>query len=752
MADRYWVSGTGNWDQATTTHWSATSGGAGGASVPVAGDDVYLDGNSGTGNVTITANAPCRSLDCTGYAGTLTHNTGVTVSIGDGTAGQGSIALKLVAGMTYTRAGSSSSVFSFISTSGTQQTVDHAGKTVGAQTFNGAGGSWKLMGGFTSGGAFTITQGSLDVNGQTLTTTQLVSTGSSTRSITLGAAQITLTGTSNGTLDMTTTGLTFSAGTSLITLSGTAGGTGFFRGGGNTFYDVAFTGLDGAFPPQIAGANGWHNISRSNGNAIIFTAGVTQTITGSFISGSATNHILVRSSSAGSAWTLSKASGTVSVDFVSLKDTTATGGATFSAGSNSVSISGNSGWTFVASRLFVLDSFVDASNTVLSSHTGELGATWAQHGSYPTATLNVSNANRVRHDSTNAVKAAYYASATPASADYDVEGVLQIVSTLNHNLALVGRVDTAADTMYAAGLNPSTGGWFLAKFVAGAQTNLKTGTVTVNAGETHTLRLRMQGSRISIAWDGTELDSATDSAITAAGKVGIRTNAVATSDSTGIHVDAIAAYNAVVLAAQSDGTSSQTSGLTVARPLAGQSDGVGSVQANATVSRPLVGQSDGAGATQGDVTVSRPLEGLSAGQATAQGDVTVSRSLEGQGDGTSAAAGELGVAVALAGDSTGQGTTSADLLVARLLAGSSTGASSATAALSHTYALAGQSMGSSTVTGTMSSGVALEGSAKGTSTATGTLHFRPRLPAFSANPDTSPAVGRLETLRTGRYG
>jgi len=33
MAVRYWVGGTGNWDNSDTTHWSATTGGAGGSSV-----------------------------------------------------------------------------------------------------------------------------------------------------------------------------------------------------------------------------------------------------------------------------------------------------------------------------------------------------------------------------------------------------------------------------------------------------------------------------------------------------------------------------------------------------------------------------------------------------------------------------------------------------------------------------------------------------------------------------------------------
>ena len=54
MANRYWVGGTGNWD-ATTTHWSATSGGSGGASVPTYSDNVFFDANSGVGTVNCSA-------------------------------------------------------------------------------------------------------------------------------------------------------------------------------------------------------------------------------------------------------------------------------------------------------------------------------------------------------------------------------------------------------------------------------------------------------------------------------------------------------------------------------------------------------------------------------------------------------------------------------------------------------------------------------------------------------------------------
>ena len=56
-ANRYSVA-TGNWNSTAT--WSATSGGAVGASVPVAGDVAYIEGNR---TVTITANAACTNVN-----------------------------------------------------------------------------------------------------------------------------------------------------------------------------------------------------------------------------------------------------------------------------------------------------------------------------------------------------------------------------------------------------------------------------------------------------------------------------------------------------------------------------------------------------------------------------------------------------------------------------------------------------------------------------------------------------------------
>jgi len=51
MADRYWVGGTGTWNSTSTTNWSASSGGAAGASVPTAADNVIFDAGSDAGGI-----------------------------------------------------------------------------------------------------------------------------------------------------------------------------------------------------------------------------------------------------------------------------------------------------------------------------------------------------------------------------------------------------------------------------------------------------------------------------------------------------------------------------------------------------------------------------------------------------------------------------------------------------------------------------------------------------------------------------
>lgn len=60
MANRYWVGGTGTWNN-TTTNWSTTSGGAPGASSPGSADDVIFDNNSGSSGMVVTVNVMVSS-------------------------------------------------------------------------------------------------------------------------------------------------------------------------------------------------------------------------------------------------------------------------------------------------------------------------------------------------------------------------------------------------------------------------------------------------------------------------------------------------------------------------------------------------------------------------------------------------------------------------------------------------------------------------------------------------------------------
>ena len=62
MASRFWVGGSGTWDASSTANWSATTGGAAGASAPTNADNVFFNANSGTA-ATITVTATAVSLN-----------------------------------------------------------------------------------------------------------------------------------------------------------------------------------------------------------------------------------------------------------------------------------------------------------------------------------------------------------------------------------------------------------------------------------------------------------------------------------------------------------------------------------------------------------------------------------------------------------------------------------------------------------------------------------------------------------------
>jgi hypothetical protein len=200
------AAGGGNWTTGAT--WT-------GGSAPTAADDAVL--GAGSGNVTVDSGAVCRSLDANAYTGTLTHTAGVTLTIGDATAGASNRALRLGSGMTYTLGNAATSAISFISTSATQQTIDYAGKTHGNVSFAGATGNFAVTTALTQGAGanLTSTSGALHLDGATdnaglsHTIGLFVATSTTARHIWWGACTLNLlgSGTSSDTIVNITTSL-----------------------------------------------------------------------------------------------------------------------------------------------------------------------------------------------------------------------------------------------------------------------------------------------------------------------------------------------------------------------------------------------------------------------------------------------------------------------------------------------------------------------------------------------------------------
>jgi len=152
MADRYWVGGTGTWDTTSTTNWSITSGGGGGASVPTVADNVIFD-QAGTYTVTMTGALAC--LDITVSAGTVTFATGTGPSLNI----RGS--MSLIAGTVW----SSTGPITFSSTA-TGRTVTTNSVSISSTqiSFSGVGGYWTLGSPLTTTGSLDVTSGTFDTS------------------------------------------------------------------------------------------------------------------------------------------------------------------------------------------------------------------------------------------------------------------------------------------------------------------------------------------------------------------------------------------------------------------------------------------------------------------------------------------------------------------------------------------------------------------------------------------------------------
>jgi hypothetical protein len=374
----------------------------------------------GTATLTLTAGS-YRDLDFTdgtnptGFAGAIT-NTAITVygNLKCSTSG-------MVQNLT-------TAVITFAATSGTKTITTAAVVFDRPFTFNGVGGTWQLQDALTSGSsrACTLTNGTLDLNGYTLTTGIFSSSNSNTRTLAFGAGKIVLTGSAttlfttstatnltvtgtNPLIQLTTNATTSSRGVTMgaageanaISIDITAGSDTIAFGTTNgSFKNVNFTGFTGTYSStniiNCYGNWNWGGVTTNSSTATItfvatsgtktitsngrsfggnvtlngiggtwlcadalttsgaltltngtlkLAAGTTSTV-GSFVT-SGTNPKYLLSSTTGIQATISDASGTNTVSYLTIQDSNATGGAIFDAtDATNVDAGNNTGWLF----------------------------------------------------------------------------------------------------------------------------------------------------------------------------------------------------------------------------------------------------------------------------------------------------------------------------------------------------------------------------------------------------------------------
>lgn len=220
--------------------------------------------------------------------------------------------------------------------------ITSSGKSIGNTIVNGAGITVTLADALTlgAGNTFTLTLGTFDAANFNVTTGLFSSSNTNTRVLNMGSGTWTISGSGATAWDTATaTNLTVTPSTSTITMTSASAKT--FAGGGKTYYNLN---QGGAGALTISGSNTFNNITNSTQPATVtFTAGTTQTVSNFGLSGTAGNLVTINSTTPGSQATLSKASGQVLANFLSLQDNNATGGAEWYL-KNGVRNSNVSGW------------------------------------------------------------------------------------------------------------------------------------------------------------------------------------------------------------------------------------------------------------------------------------------------------------------------------------------------------------------------------------------------------------------------
>jgi hypothetical protein len=334
MANRYWVGGAGTWDGSSTTRWSATSGGASGASAPTSTDNVFFNSSGGSGTVTIASGATCQNFVW----------SSTTLTMGGSANFQANGSIDMGVGLTITYSGT----MTFSSASSPNLIF---GTTIPFNVIVTGGGTFSFQfyePVFT--GTFTLNQGDLDMQSiADLTVGKFAATGSGTKVLTFSNSNIVVTGSGANAFDCSgATNLTTVGGlTGAIKMSSSSAKT--FAGNGNSFPFLVQTGTGTL---TISGSNTFEIIDNTvQPTTITFTSGTTQTLLTSFgLSGTAGNLVTINATTTSPATLTGAGIGTINVSYCSISYSTATGsgGTNWNAltSNGNVNAGGNSGWNF----------------------------------------------------------------------------------------------------------------------------------------------------------------------------------------------------------------------------------------------------------------------------------------------------------------------------------------------------------------------------------------------------------------------
>jgi len=344
MADRYWVGGTGTWNTSSTTNWSATSGGAGGASVPTSADDVYFNSASGSADYTVSwsGGLNCKNLNITG------PSTGkLTMASGGGANSIFTYGSYTVTGTISTYATTGNGRLRFVATtSGNTITTSNITHSF-VFAFGGTGGVWTVQDSISSL-SIEMFAGTLNTNNNPIAIQLFSQSGSSV--VNWGSSIITAD--VNGG-DWQYSSGTFNAQTSTFNFIKTGAQT--FNFLGLTFYNVNFTG-GGTTTVTVNGANTYNNLSVTATTAGTRTLNfaANQTINGTLsVSGTtATQRVEFRSNTAGTQRTISLATAGTLTN-TNWQDINLTGAASpWTAPIGVVDLGNNAGITFNTTTLY----------------------------------------------------------------------------------------------------------------------------------------------------------------------------------------------------------------------------------------------------------------------------------------------------------------------------------------------------------------------------------------------------------------